>query len=61
MMMKICGIVFLAVTFAGCAVARPDAEGGYYSPPVNVGIGLGGGTWGGGGFGSGGVGVGVGF
>jgi hypothetical protein len=69
-MMRLFGMVALAVGVAGCVAAQPYDSGygsgavpaygyspGYYAPRTSIGVGVGGGSFGGGG----GVGVGVGF
>jgi hypothetical protein len=59
-MIKLVGILVLAVGVAGCVAAQPYDDGsGYYAPPrTSVGVGIGGGGFGGGGFGGAGVGLG---
>lgn len=61
-MIKLLGILALALGIAGCVAAQPPYYGygdppGYYGPPPSFGIGAG--SFGGSGFG--GVGVGLGF
>jgi hypothetical protein len=59
MMIRLIGILALAVRLAGCVAAQPYDDGsGYYAPRTGVGVGIGGGSFGGAGVG---VGVGVGF
>jgi hypothetical protein len=66
--MRLLGILTLAVAMAGCVAAQPygysdTAYGygpGYYTPGTSIGIGVGGSSFNGGSVG-GGVGIGVGF
>jgi hypothetical protein len=66
--MRLLGILTLAVAMAGCVAAQPygysdTAYGygpGYYTPGASIGIGIGGSSFNGGSVG-GGVGIGVGF